>query len=255
MTEPVIRIVQITDLHITTTPKKTPIEENPRESLERVLQAIQNLTPYPDVLIASGDLADDGAPESYQILRDLLLKLDLPVHCAQGNHDLPENLERVLVDHPISNLGEFDYGNWQLLLLDSCVPEESYGNVAPSELNRISEALTQKPDHNTLIVLHHSPIAVCSARGCNLENAQELLSLLQSHPKVRGVAWGHIHQEYDAIQENLRLMGTPSTCSYFEHSHSDGSFEVTHSKDTDRIGFRLMELYPDGTIQTEVVWG
>jgi Icc protein len=60
--------------------------------------------------------------------------------------------------------------------------------------------------------------------------------------------WGHVHQASDHLRNGIRLMSTPSTCSQFRPNSDD--FAV----DERPPGYRWLELYPDGTIETEIRW-
>jgi Icc protein len=79
-------------------------------------------------------------------------------------------------------------------------------------------------------------------------DAEPLLAILDRHPQVRGVAWGHAHQSLDRFRGATRLMCTPSTCMQFRPR--DPGFIV----DDRPPGYRVLDLHDDGGIATEVVW-
>ena len=57
--------------------------------------------PQPDCVVVTGDLTDCGLPEEYEIVRDCLAALSMPVFVIPGNHDRRENLAAVLrARHP-----------------------------------------------------------------------------------------------------------------------------------------------------------
>ena len=81
----VLIIAQITDLHI-----GAPATGNsPDNSLRlvQVLDAIKTLQPQPDMVIATGDLTQDGRPEQYHKLKSLIANFPIPIHWMLGNHD------------------------------------------------------------------------------------------------------------------------------------------------------------------------
>jgi 3',5'-cyclic-AMP phosphodiesterase len=81
-----------------------------------------------------------------------------------------------------------------------------------------------------------------------LVNADEFFRVIDAHRDVRAILWGHVHQSFDALRRNVRLLATPSTCAQFL-PHSD-EFAV----DPRPPAYRTLTLRADGTILTEVVW-
>ena len=79
-------IAQITDIHLGFDPVD-PDELN-RRRLDSVLAALVEMSPRPDLLLATGDLVEDGFDDtSYERLRAILADLPFRVHFALGNHD------------------------------------------------------------------------------------------------------------------------------------------------------------------------
>ena len=81
-----------------------------------------------------------------------------------------------------------------------------------------------------------------------LANAADLWSVVDAHPHVRGIVWGHVHQSYEGERQGVRLFGTPSTCAQFL-PHSD-----RYAVDSRPPAYRCFDLFDDGRIQTEVHW-
>jgi 3',5'-cyclic-AMP phosphodiesterase len=81
-----------------------------------------------------------------------------------------------------------------------------------------------------------------------LENAAEFLATVDRHPNVRAIVWGHVHQSHDALRKGVRLLATPSTCAQFLPNSDDFAVDVRPP------AYRTLELRPDGSLLTEVVW-
>jgi 3',5'-cyclic-AMP phosphodiesterase len=81
-----------------------------------------------------------------------------------------------------------------------------------------------------------------------LQDAEQFLALVNHYSNVRGVVWGHVHQALDCLIAGVRYMASPSTCAQFLPGSDD--FAI----DNRPPGYRILELMPDGTIATEVVW-
>ncbi|MDO8698550.1 MAG: phosphodiesterase, partial [Pseudomonas sp.] len=95
---------------------------------------------------------------------------------------------------------------------------------------------------------HHHPVSI----GCRwmepigLRNADELFAVLDAYPQVRGVLWGHIHQEFDQLRNGVRLLASPSTCVQFAPGSEE--FQV----DQEAPGYRWLRLHADGQLETGV---
>ena len=77
------------DLHIT-----TESEPNYRDFRVIVDSISQHLAGQIDFCVLPGDNADDGAPEQYDLIRQVLGRLKMPVHVIPGDHDRkPGHLE------------------------------------------------------------------------------------------------------------------------------------------------------------------
>jgi Icc protein len=101
-----------------------------------------------------------------------------------------------------------------------------------------------------LVLLHHQPIPM-EATGLDalgLQDAAEFRAVIERHPRVRAVAWGHAHQALDVFRGSKRWLCTPSTCMQFKPR--DPGF-VTDDRPP---GYRVLDLHDDGGIATEVVW-
>ena len=81
-----------------------------------------------------------------------------------------------------------------------------------------------------------------------LDDAEDLMTLLRSHSNVRGVVWGHVHQEFESSTGDIRLMGSPSTCYQFL------PLKDTFDIDDLPAGYRRICLSDDGQIDSQVMW-
>ena len=68
-------------------------------NLARAISYIEAMRPKPDLVVATGDLTDNGLPDEYRLLRELLDGFEIPVRLIPGNHDEIEPLVEVLDDH------------------------------------------------------------------------------------------------------------------------------------------------------------
>src|SRR5947199_9413635 len=92
-------IAQITDMHIRPSGKKAYGVVDTEAMLRAALASIAAQPRQPDPVMASGDLTDCGLVEEYELLRDMLKQLPIPVNLMPANHDRRANA-RVVYGHP-----------------------------------------------------------------------------------------------------------------------------------------------------------
>lgn len=242
-----VMLVQLSDSHLFADAHGTLLGMNTRDSLQKVIELVLARQPQIDLLVASGDLSQDGSLESYQQFRQMSGQLSAPARWIPGNHDEPMVMEQAATQ---SSLLEpvVDIGNWRITLLDSAVPGSVPGFLADEQLQLLARALSEAPQRHHLVCFHHHPVSI----GCpwmepiGLRNPEALFAVLDRFPQVRAVLWGHVHQEIDRMRNDVRLLASPSTCIQFAPGSED--FKV----DTLAPGYRWLRLLPDGQLDTGV---
>ena len=217
-------------------------------SLVQVIEHARNRCWPPDAILATGDLVHDPAPAAYARLSAILKTLDRPVYCIPGNHDEPVLMRRLLESATISMAKTILFDHWIIIMLDSFLAGTHAGCLGASELGCLEQTLTDHPDRHALLCLHHPPVSIGSPwmDRMGLLNPDDLFSIVDHHPQVRGILWGHIHQEFNGARNSVHLMAAPSTCVQFT-PHSDG-----YIKDTSAPGYRWLQLYDTGEIRSEI---
>ncbi len=244
-----VRLTHLTDLHL-------HAEESGRlrgvptlASLSTVLDHARGGQWPPDALLVTGDLVQDDSA-GYVHVRRMLGSLRVPVLCLPGNHDRPEAMHRELSRSPFVTRGHIDLGSWRIVLLDSVVPGRAGGALSEASLSALDEALTRAGKRHALVCLHHHPVPMMSRwlDQVGLANAQDFFSVIDRHVNVRAILWGHVHQSFDALRNDVRLLATPSTCAQFLPRAEQFAL------DENPPGYRTLELKPGGSIATEVFW-
>ncbi|PWB33030.1 3',5'-cyclic-AMP phosphodiesterase [Pseudomonas sp. SDI] len=244
---PAALLVQLSDSHLFADPSRTLLGMNTRDSLARVIERVLAEQPQVDLLLATGDLSQDGTLASYQAFLQLSAQIGAPARWLAGNHDEPLSMEQAAAG---SDLLEpvVDIGNWRVIMLNSAVPGSVPGVLGDDQLQLLRHALDEAPQRHALICFHHQPVDI----GCawmtpiGLRNAEALFDLLQGYPQVRAVLWGHVHQELDQWRDQVRLLASPSTCIQFEPGSAD--FKVGEQAP----GYRWLRLACDGRIDSGV---
>jgi Icc protein len=244
-----VRLVQLTDMHLfgDAAEDLRGVASLPalRACVDHAAAAIR----MADALLVTGDVVQDD-PAGYVHLRDTLAPLGLPVLCIPGNHDDVALLRRELGCAPFRHDPHVDFGDWRVVLLDSVKPGAASGRLAPAALAALQESLASAAGRHVIICLHHHPIGMRSRwlDSVGLENADEFFAIIDRHPQVRAIVWGHVHQAWDSERRGVRLLSTPATCAQFLPEADD--FAV----DNRPPGYRILDLAPDGSVATEVVW-
>jgi Icc protein len=223
---------------------------NTFDTFKAIVERVANGARKPDAVLATGDLVQDETRQGYERFRDAMVELNAPVHCVPGNHDSPRIMAEILDTPPFQFCGSAVYENWCIIMLNTAVRWDDGGRLEANELARLEQTLTTHPEHHALIGMHHHPMPMGSQwlDGLNLRNSDEFLDIIDRHSQVRGVVWGHVHQSSDRERNGVRMISTPSTGPQF--LPDSDSFMM----DTRPPGYRWLDLLPDGTINTELVW-
>lgn len=246
-----IRLLQFTDTHLMADPQGQVRGVRTLGSLEACLQHARRRHLPADLVAVTGDLVQDD-PRAYGALELLLDGLGTPVLLVPGNHDVPEELRRRLSHPPFQVGGTCSAGAWTLALLDTWFAEsaDGEGRLGTEALRALEAVLDGHRDRHVLVLMHHPPIPMEAAGldALGLLDAAELRAILDRHPQVRAVVWGHAHQALDVYRGATRYLCTPSTCMQFTPRHPGF---VTDDRPP---GYRVLDLHDDGGIATEVVW-
>ena len=97
VTHPVL-IAQISDLHITPPGTLAYGRVDTDAALRRSIDTLNRMTPQPDLVVISGDIANSALPEEYEHATKLLATLRAPFAAIPGNHDRQIPMRKVFPD-------------------------------------------------------------------------------------------------------------------------------------------------------------
>ncbi|MDB6060051.1 MAG: serine/threonine protein phosphatase [Verrucomicrobiaceae bacterium] len=242
-----LRVVQITDCHLGKVAGSRLLNLDTDQSLAAVIELVRAQQPRIDVLLATGDLSDQGSTAAYR--RFLSATRDLAEHTRwlPGNHDDPTVMRAALgADSRMQR--NLVLGNWQIVMLDSSARGEVGGYLAAEELDALKLCLDAHPEHFVLICLHHQvePVGCAWLDRQQVANSEQLWDVIKNYPQVRSVVSGHVHQRFDDLRHDVRVITSPSTCVQFAPNSDD--FKV----DNEMPGYRWFELHANGRICTGV---
>ncbi len=243
-----LEILQFTDLHLIRSPEETLWGINTYQTFRAVLSVAIARYSSAELALFTGDLVHEPDVAAYRLLQRSLVGLELPAYHLPGNHDNSALISELLTGGNIRKERVIYGENWQIILLDSNAPADNGGRLDNAELQYLDDCLDAHPDSHALICLHHHPVPIKSPwmDAMALENPEDFFQVLDRHPQVRGVIWGHIHQEFKSERHGVQLLGTPSTSIQFQ------PFCDRFEEDDLGPGYRWLGLLPDGQIETEV---
>lgn len=235
------RLVQLTDLHLLADPEALFKGAYTRQRFLTALQKAKELEP--DLLVLTGDLAQDEALPTYQWLAAQLNASQMTWQWLPGNHDAPDLMARW---SPPTFAGEL--AGWQLLGLNSRQPESAAGWLDATELERLEQAVQQQ--RPLVIALHHHPLAVGSAwmDALALQNSDAFWQRLQAAQQPVVVICGHVHQQQHWQQQQVAVFSTPATAIQFA-PHKE-TFELDLESPP---ALRWLDLSSKGHYATDVI--
>lgn len=194
-----MKIIQITDTHLTP-PGGQLHGSNPETQLRRAIDDVIARHADADLLVITGDLCNDGEPDAYALLRDILAPVPFPIRLLLGNHDRRPEFVAAFPDHPVDAAGyvqsALDTPHGRLLFLDSHEPDVIGGIYAPDRHIWLQQALELAGDQPVTVFIHHPPMhdGIAHFRHIGLHDGGLLMARLAAHPGgVRHVVFGHIH--------------------------------------------------------------
>jgi Icc protein len=136
------------------------------------------------------------------------------------------------------------------------MPGAVEGQIGEEALHKLDELLQHYASaHNdlakhVLVAVHHNPVKVGSAwmDRIGVQNGSALFDVLHKYNSVKAVICGHIHQELETRIDNIVVFGTPSSCFQFKPHTPEAEI------DDKPPGYRVMKLYDDGKIESQVYW-
>lgn len=186
-----------------------------------------------DGVVFAGDLTEDGRPEDFELVADILSDLRVPFVAVPGNHDVPKEFDA----HETPAVSEFEanftpgelpfherMGGVDVIGLNSASNSDDSlddchgGEISPAQLDWLDETL---PETETpIVVSHHNMAGLAGKTGADpailhdpIGDESEFTDTLARHDAALHLS-GHVH--LPAVTENRGVRGAivPALCSF-----------------------------------------
>lgn len=250
-----IKIIQITDIHMLSKEETDIYGINPYSLLYKLIESIKLIEDV-DCIIITGDIANRGEYDAYIIVNKLFSKLNCPIYWLQGNHDLSEVMLQVSNKVTIQSDKSFKIKNTKFILLQSVMRDEgdlssnkARGYLFDYEMSFLKRELDENNFENCVVALHHPPVLSNSwADRRILDNRLEFIALLDQYQKVKVVLYGHQHIAQHTLLNDINyITSTPVSYHYNPNGERFSLLENTH-------GFGIIIIDNEGNVNAENVY-
>jgi len=232
-----LRVLHLSDTHLTGDGALHQGSTDTTAALDAVLERADGI-PGVGLVVVSGDVSEDGSPESYRAVRERVgawaERHGAAFVAVPGNHDLREGFRQVLTNghvlgeggRPLAHTLEYlpptvPVSGWsvvagrRVVTVDTSVPGAGYGEVGDTALERLRTALTQEDaPHGSIVVLHHPPMPAPTSlhQALRLRNPDALAEVLRGSD-VRVVLAGHYHHHSAGTLAGVPVLVAPGVAN------------------------------------------
>ncbi|WP_410012341.1 metallophosphoesterase [Sodalis sp. C49] len=234
-----MKIIQITDSHLRSTPGATIHGYNTYEGLTSVIDVIIDHHNFAcEALLVTGDISDDGSHASYRLALQQMKRLSLPIYYLGGNHDNAINLAAVFgAEKNVGKIEALLCDDWQFICVDTVQNNQDSGFLSAQAQETLRRQIAGGEKNNIALFMHHHPVAVGIplVDDCMLLNGEDIIALCQAHDEIKALCCGHAHTEYQEIQNNCMISVCPATSFQWQ----DGARTLLTEN---KRGFNILEF-------------
>lgn len=181
-----------------------------------------------EFVVLNGDLIHDD-PTLYYDLKITLRDLRVPYYVSRGNHDMVGlDVWQSTWGYPTNH--SFVKGEYAFVIGDTSNEKGEY--VCP-DISWLKSELDKYHDKKGIFVFLHITPVKWTTHGID---CKEVMDLFEATPNVKAIFNGHDHD-----QDSKKQIGKKP---YFFDGHFGGSWGTSYR------GYRVVEIYQDGTWQT-----
>lgn len=238
-------LAQLTDTHIVDPSGENELLVDNNQRLAMAVERLNQETVAPELILATGDMTDNGTPVEMEILLNLLAPLNAPVLALPGNHDVRDTF-RGAFDMPWatddSHLSwTVDVGDVHIIGLDTLMPG-THGGLFDEERQRwLTDALDASGERPTVIAMHHPPFlsGIHWMDSMRLKGLEVFAEIVGRRTNVIRILCGHLHRPLTATIGGVTTTVCPSTIHHVElNLHPNAAIEVIR----DPAGYQLHNI-------------
>ncbi|GGI44650.1 3',5'-cyclic AMP phosphodiesterase CpdA [Agromyces flavus] len=214
----------------------------------------------PEAIVFTGDLADRGEPEAYELLREIVepaaARLGAQVVWVMGNHDDRDAFRRGLLGdvagghRPVDRV--YDVGGLRVITIDTSVPGHHHGELTGDQLDWLAEELSIPAPDGTILAMHHPPVPSVLDLAVSVElRDQAGLAEVVAGSDIRSIIGGHLHYSSTAMFAGVPVSVASASCYTQDLTVPVGG---TRGRDGARA-FNLVHVYPDTVLHSVVPLG
>ena len=211
-----LKLIQITDCHLRP-PGETMFDLDPAARLAAAIADVNRRHPDAALCVLTGDLANDGDPAAYALLRRLLAELTVPWTLVPGNHDDRDAVRRAFpeverdADGFLQSIRSTPEG--LLLFLDTVDPGVHSGAYCARRLAWLKGELEAARGRPAYLFMHHPPVRIGMPRldQYRLLDAEAFGAVLGRFPNVRHLFFGHVHRAVSGTWRGIGYSALPGT--------------------------------------------
>jgi len=248
-------ILQITDIHFREKVNGTIYGVETQILFEKTFaqlkQELKQTGRAIDLLLATGDISQDGSPESYQRFHQFLEDLEVPCYYLQGNHDYAQPMIDQFGSDRVAPcvVSEQGLGSpWNIILLNSSVEDQVGGHYSAEQLAYLEKTLSEDKESPTMLCFHHHAMPI----NCEwldkqvIDNADEFFRIVDQFNNIKLCIYGHVHQDRRDERKGVPYYASPSTCAQFKPEVKDFALDEAAP------AYRWIRCFDDGSFETEV---
>ena len=228
-----MKLIQLSDFHLVT-PGCLLFGSDPLKRLEACIADINAQHADADLVIISGDMTNDGEPEAYAALAELLPAIRAPYRMMMGNHDDRAAFAAAFPD--VGMAGGFmqsavDLPDGRIVLLDTLDEGHVPGKLCDARLAWLDGALAGAQD--AFVFMHHPAFAlgIPSLDDSRLSDAGALHEIFMRHGNVRHIFAGHVHRAASGSWHGIPFSTMRST-NHQSALKLHGAYEISHERPT-----------------------
>ncbi len=214
-----MKLIQVSDLHFVA-PGLRLFGLDPRARLAAAIADINEHHGDAELCLFTGDLADHGAPEAYQALRETLAALRVPYRLTLGNHDDRDNFQSAFPEAPRDEHGFVQTvvttGAGDIILLDTHEPGRASGSFCAKRQAWLKARLAEAAGRPIYLFMHHPPldIGIPALDRIGLFDKQGFAEAVSGARTgaagIRHIFFGHVHRPVSGSWRGIPYAGLRS---------------------------------------------